>query len=273
MKPVDIVRFAPKNGEGFYDTLKQNIDQFFKENNLPQHGSYQIMLKSVAMLAIFFIPLVCISTGITAHSTFLFYLCWAVAGMGMIGIGCSVHHDSNHGSYSDNKKLNKWVSDIVNVVGGYDVTWRIQHNILHHTYTNIEGLDEDLDASGLMRFSPHSKKTYWHRFQHLYAWPLYGLLTLLWVTLKDYRLIFIYESKGLLKKEKISVPKALLELSIYKVIYATYILILPIMFSGRQWHEVLLGFLLLHFVAGFGLSVVFQLAHVMEESEYPMPTD
>ena len=271
MSKLDIVRFAPRNGEGFYDTLKRNIDGFFKENNTPVHGSSKIMWKTVAMLALFFVPGILIITGVGAAHPALFYFLWFMMGLGMIGIGCSVHHDSNHGSYSDKKIVNTIIGDIVNVVGGYDVTWRIQHNILHHTYTNIDGLDEDLDTGGLLRFSPHTKKVAAHRFQHLYAWFLYCLLTIQWVTYKDYRLIVHYNRKGLLRKEKISLGGALLELSIYKVIYFGYILVLPIMFSGMSWQAVVAGFFLLHAVAGFGLSVIFQLAHVMESSEFPDP--
>ena len=273
MAKLDIVRFAPRNGEGFYDTLKKNIDEFFQQNNIPTHGNKQIIVKTVAMVALFFVPNILIISGIGALSPILFYFLWFLMGLGMLGIGCSVHHDSNHGAYSGNKTVNNVIADIVNLVGGYDVTWRIQHNILHHTYTNIEGLDEDIDSGGLMRFSPHSHRAKIHKYQHIYGWFLYCLLTLQWVTFKDYRLILIYEKKGLLKKEKITVAKALLELSIYKVIYFGYVIVLPIMYSGMPWYSVIIGFLILHFTAGFGLSAVFQLAHVMDVAEFPEPSD
>lgn len=273
MSKLNIVRFAPKNGEGFFDTLKKNIDNYFQENNISTHGNSALKWKTVIMLALFFAPNILIITGVGAASIWLFYGLWVLMGLGMIGIGCGVHHDSNHGSYSGNKKVNKIIGDIVNVVGGYDVTWRIQHNILHHTYTNIAGLDEDIDAGILMRFSPNSKKVALHRFQHIYGWVLYALLTLQWVTYKDYRLLIIYNKKGLLKKEKVSLRKALLELSIYKVVYFGYTLVLPILFSGMPWYHVVYGFLALHAVAGLGLSCIFQLAHVLETSEFPLPTD
>lgn len=270
---INIVRFAPRNGEGFYDTLKNKIDTFFQENKIAPHGNNAMKWKTVAMVALFFVPYIFIVTGLGAASPFLFFGLWFFMGLGMVGIGCGVHHDSNHGSYSDNKLVNKIVGDVVNVVGGYDVTWRIQHNVLHHTYTNIAGLDEDIDAGLLLRFSPQTKRYKVHRFQHIYAWFLYCLLTLQWVTYKDYRLIFLYEKKGLLKKEKLTLGKALLELSIYKVIYFTYILVLPILFSGMPWYYVVYGFLILHAVAGLSLSCIFQLAHVLEDAEFPLPPE
>lgn len=272
MSKLNIVRFAPKNNDAFFDTLKKNIDDFFKENKISPTGNSALRWKTVAMIALFFVPNILIITGVGAASTLLFFGLWFLMGLGMIGIGCSVHHDSNHGSYSSNKTVNKVIGDIVNVVGGYDVTWRIQHNILHHTYTNIEGLDEDIEVGGLMRFSPHAKKHSFHRFQHIYAWFLYCLLTIQWVTYKDYRLLVIYNKKDLLKKERITLTKAILELTIYKVIYFGYALVLPIIFSGMPWHYVVAGFMLLHFIAGLGLSLIFQLAHVLETCEFPLPT-
>src|SRR5690606_21308407 len=126
-----------------------------------------------------------------------------------------------------NKTLNKWMSKIIVLVGGYDVNWRIQHNILHHTYTNIEGLDHDLDAGFFLRFSPHQKKLKMHLYQHLYAWILYGFLTLQWATIKDFRLVIQYNKLDLLKKEKLTLRKALLQVTLYKVLYYGLVFVVP----------------------------------------------
>ena len=32
--------------------------------------------------------------------------------------------------------------------------WKIQHNVLHHTFTNVDGLDEDIDMHPFMHFGP-----------------------------------------------------------------------------------------------------------------------
>lgn len=270
---LNIVRFAPRNGEGFYDTVKKNIEKYFAEHNISPYSNTKMKLKTVAMIALFFVPYIFIVSGLASFSMLFFLSLWFMMGLGMTGIGCSVMHDSNHGAYSTNKLTNKLLGGIVNIVGGYDVTWRIQHNILHHTYTNIDGLDEDIDAGFLLRFSPHSKRYKLHRFQHIYAWFLYCLLTVQWVTYKDYRLLFHYDKLGLLRKEKTTLGRELVKLSLYKVLYFGYILVLPIMYSGFAWETVVAGFFILHAVAGFALSTIFQLAHVMEEAEYPRPSD
>jgi linoleoyl-CoA desaturase len=273
-KKVDIVRFAPRNGEGFYDTLKKKVEAYFADNNLAMHGNRAMKMKTFAIVAMYLVPYAFMASGIAASNLFVFYGLWFLMGIGMVGIGCAVMHDSNHGSYSDNKSLNKYLGKIIALVGGYEVTWKIQHNILHHTYTNIEGLDDDIDAGGFLRFSPHSKKYWMHRFQHWYAWFLYGLLTLQWATIKDFKQVYDYHKKDLLKKEKITLGQAMWQLVLYKALYYTYMFIIPIFVFGIAWQYMVIGFLIMHFTAGLLLSCIFQLAHVMEECEYPaVPED
>jgi linoleoyl-CoA desaturase len=272
-KKLDIVRFAPRNGEGFYDTLKKRVEVYFKDNNIEMHGNKAMFSKTPLIIAMYLLPYFVMVSGIATANLWVFYGLWILMGVGMAGIGCAVMHDSNHGSYSNSKNLNKYMGKIIALVGGYEVTWKIQHNVLHHTYTNIEGLDDDIDAGIFLRFSPHSKKYWAHRYQHLYAWFLYGLLTLQWATIKDFRQVYDYHKKDLLRKEKTTLGKAMLQLSIYKILYYAYIFVIPVVVTGIAWQNVLIGFVIMHFVAGLLLSCIFQLAHVMETSEYPLPTD
>ncbi|MBS1782648.1 MAG: acyl-CoA desaturase [Bacteroidetes bacterium] len=229
--------------------------------------------KSVAIVAMYIAPYALLVAGLGASSLWIFYGLWCLMGLGMVGIGCAIMHDSNHDSYSGNKGLNKYMGKIIVLVGGYDVTWRLQHNVLHHTYTNIEGLDHDIDAGALLRFSPHQQHRRFHKYQHFYAWFLYGLLTFQWATIKDFRQVRDYHRLGLLKKEKLTLKQALTHVAIYKVIYYAFILLMPILFSGVAWYHILIGFFIMHFIAGLSLSCIFQLAHVMGECEFPVPDD
>lgn len=273
VKKLDIVRFAPRNGEGFYDVCKKRVNAYFSENKIDPHANASMVTKTFVILLMYFIPYAVMVSGVFADNLLLFFGTWFLMGLGMVGIGCSIMHDSNHGSYSNNKTLNKLLGKVIVFVGGYHVTWKIQHNILHHTYTNIEGLDHDLDAGVFLRFSPNSKKYFMHRFQHLYAWFLYGLLTLQWATIKDFRQIYEYHKSDLLKKEKKTLRSAMLEVSVYKLFYYAYLVLVPIFITGISWYYVLIGFVIMHFVAGLLLSAIFQLAHVMEECEFPNPDD
>lgn len=267
-----LVKFAPKTSDGFYDTVKQRVDAYFREQNISKYANGEMKVKTVVMLALYFLPYLAIVTGLLSVSVWFFYFAWMLMGLGIVGIGTSVMHDSNHGAYSENKLVNSMLGDILNLLGGYGRNWRIQHNILHHTYTNLTGLDEDIEAGVLLRMSPHAPRSGYHRFQHIYAWFLYMLMNLFWVTVKDFRQIGKYEKEGLLKKEKVSGTRARLELISLKIFYILYILVLPIMFSGFAWHHVVLGFIGMHMMAGLGLACIFQPAHVMETSTYPVPT-
>lgn len=266
---LSLVKFAPKGANSFHDAVKARVEEYFNTNNISKQHNSTMVFKTLAMLAMYFIPFTLISTGVASVSLLLFYGLWMVMGAGIAGIGSSVMHDSNHGAYSNNKTVNSILGGLLNIIGGYDRNWRIQHNILHHTYTNLDGLDEDIDAGILLRMSPNAKHIGMHRYQHFYAWLLYGIMNIYWVTVKDYKCLIKYGRNGLLKKEKISLRNALIEMTLYKLFYFSYMLILPILFANVAWYHVLLGFAVMHLVGGLLLACIFQLAHVMETSEYP----
>lgn len=266
-----LVKFASKEKDGFYDTLKQRVDAYFEARNISKQANAAMKIKTAAMLLLYFVPFSLMVSGLASGHIFFFYGCWVLMGSGIVGIGTSVMHDSNHGAYSKNKLVNSFLGNILNVLGGYARNWRIQHNILHHTYTNLEGLDEDIDAGILLRMTPNKPLHKFHRFQHWYAWFLYMIMNLFWVTVKDFRQLIRYEKTSLLKKEKITLRKGILELSGLKIIYFGYVLVLPILFSQMPWYHVISGFVIMHMLAGLGLACIFQPAHVMETSTFPEP--
>lgn len=271
IKKLDIVRFAPKGVAGFYDTVIEKVNGYFETNKISPYANKWMWLKTFVMLFLYFAPYILIVSGVGAVNPWLFFSLWFVMGWGMSGIGTSIMHDANHGTYSPNKKVNNFISHILEVIGGYKVTWRIQHNVLHHTYTNVAGLDEDIDSKMILRFSPQQPKYWYHRYQYIYAWFFYMMTTLFWMTAKDYIQAIRYKKRDLLIKHKTSLRKAILNITFYKLLYYTNILVLPILFSGMSWYFVLMGFLLMHFVGGLFLTCIFQLSHVMETSAFSLP--
>lgn len=267
-----LVKFAPKGENGFYDTVKLRVENYFETNSVSKYANSAMKVKTVVMMAIYFVPYLLMVSGIASFSVPFFYLTWFLMGLGIVGIGTSVMHDSNHGAYSENKLVNQFLGNVLNILGGYSRNWRIQHNILHHTYTNLEGLDEDIDAGVLLRMTPNKPRYSFHRFQHIYAWFLYMIMNLFWVTVKDFRQLIRYEKSDMLRKEKVTLKKAVWELSLLKVVYVAYIIVLPLLFANVPWYHVVLGFVLMHMMAGLGLACIFQPAHVMETSSFPEPT-
>lgn len=268
-----IVKFAPKGKDGFYDALKIRVGQYFEHQNISTYSNTAMYIKTAVMLSLYFIPYIVIVTGAASVSLGLFYGMWLLMGAGIVGIGTSVMHDSNHGAYANNKFVNNLLGNVLNVLGGYAPNWRIQHNILHHTYTNIAGLDEDIDAGYILRMSPEKPLRKLHKFQHIYAWFVYGLMNIYWVTAKDYIMLVRYNNNGLLAKQKTTLTKAVLELTALKVFYILYIIVLPIMFSGFAWYHIVGGLIAMHIIAGFSLACIFQPAHVNETSDFAKPDD
>lgn len=268
-----LVKFAPRGEENFYSAMKQEVDAYFQSKRINEHANTEMRIKTVVMLSLYFVPYLFIVTGLASVSIWLFYALWLIMGLGIVGIGTGIMHDSNHGAYSTSKTVNSILGGVLNFIGGYDRNWRIQHNVLHHTYTNLDGLDEDIEGTVLIRMSPHKPVLKIHRYQHIYAWFLYSLMNLFWVIVKDYRLIFRYHKNDLLKKEKITLRKALIEVTAYKLFYIGTTVVLPILFSDMTWGQVLIGFLMMHMVAGLALACIFQPAHVMESSSYPLPSE
>lgn len=268
-----LVGFAPHVKDSFFEKVLKKVEAYFDKNKLSPYATPGMWVKTVIMLLLYFVPYGFIVSGMAGGLPWLFYGLWLLMSIGMIGIGTSVMHDANHGTYSPKKKVNDFISRILELIGGYTITWRIQHNVLHHTYTNITGLDEDLDAIKFLRFSPRQPWYPIHRYQHLYAWFFYMMMTLFWMTAKDYIQIVRYKKHNLLRQQNVSFGQALLKITFYKIVYYAYIIVLPVLFSGMPWYHVVFGFLMMHFIAGLALSCIFQPSHIVESSEFAQPLE
>ncbi len=190
----------------------------------------------------------------------------------MAGIGMGVMHDAIHGSYSKNKTINKLMGYTINIIGANDKVWRLQHNVLHHSFTNIDEHDDDINAPFFLRFSPHAKKNKLHRFQHYYAWFFYGFSTISWVTSKDFVRYTRYYKMGLVK-DKQTYVKGILKIIGWKALYYSFALALPIFLTPVSPGVVILAFLTMHFVTGLCISLVFQTAHVTPNVSFPLPDE
>lgn len=268
---LDIVRFAPRGKDSFIEAVTGKVNAYFSSNNISPYATTGMWMKTIIMVLLYFTPYILMVVNAWPNNTVVFYACWFLMGCGMIGIGTGVMHDANHDTYSPNKNVNRFIGHILEVIGGYTVTWKIQHNVMHHTYTNIAGLDQDIDSIPLLRLSPRQPRYWMHRYQYIYAWFFYMLMTLYWMTVKDYLQVVRYKHHDLLIKQKVSLPQAVFRISLYKILYYGYIILLPILFSGHLWHSVLIGFLIMHFTAGLFLACVFQPSHIMETSAFSGP--
>lgn len=250
----------------FVQALRKNVDDYFASHNIAPVGNFKLYSKTAILLTaavlnyvilVFFTPPVGIAL----------FLC-ALMGLNISAIGFNVMHDGAHGSYSSNSRLNNLMAHSLDLIGGSSFLWKIKHNVIHHTYTNIDGVDDDIDIKPVMRFSATQPKMWFHRFQHVY-WPLmYSLLTFFWVFFTDFYKYFTKKIGEVpIRDMKVSEHLAFWGM---KALYFTLFLILPSIYVG--FLPMLTGYVVMSMVTGFVLAIVFQLAHVVEETEFPVPT-
>jgi linoleoyl-CoA desaturase len=262
------IRFPKDKNKDFITTLRKRVKEYFKQNNLSPYANKNMVFKSIFMFIFYLTPYILMISGLVTNP-WLIYLLWIWMGIAMSGIGLAVMHDANHGAYSKNKWVNRFLGLSLNFIGGNATVWKIQHNVLHHTYTNIDGMDEDITTISALRFTPHKKRNRIHRFQHIYAWFFYGIMTLYWISTKEFSQLIRYRKMGLTKREG-GFFKLMIELSFWKLFYYGYALILPLVLVPVAWWWILIGFLSMHFVCGVILGSVFQSAHVMPDVEFPL---
>jgi len=263
------ILFNRKDSAIFFKTLNKRVNSYFKNNNITKSGNWKIWIKTIIMFSLLITPYVLIS--IFSIPTWLQILFSVVMGIGLAGVGMNVMHDGNHGSFSNKKWINRIMGGSIYLLAGNRYNWQVQHNVLHHTYTNIHGHDEDLEAGRIIRFSKHSEWKWFHKFQHYYSVLLYGLLTLNWSITTDFLQMKRYMRRKLSHGKFPNPFVNWSKLVISKILYFMFWLIVPILIFNIVWWKVLISFIIMHYTAGLILSLVFQLAHIMNEAEMPTP--
>lgn len=264
------VRFKNQQKLEFYVALRSEVDNYFKENNLSKQANSKMWVKVTLILTSFFfiyftllfaeIPNV-LKLALTIPFGFITAL-----------IGLNICHDAIHGALSEKRWVNKLFSILFNIVGANAYMWNITHNIVHHTYTNIKGADEDIDiAPGLIRMHESDEWKPIYKYQHIYAFFLYGLTSLSWVFRKDFVKFF---QKKIGNYNNTNHPKKeLYVLVFFKVVYMVLFIVLPLILMDITVLQFIAGFLLMHVIQGFTLALVFQPAHAVENVDFPLPNE
>jgi len=263
------IRFNNRDKSQYYAMLHQHVEAFFKEKGLSKHANPGAVFKTIFLLAAYLFPLVLLVWLQPGFGVSLAF--WALMGVAMAGVGMNVMHDANHGAFSDKPGINILLGYSLNLLGGSTFNWKLQHNYLHHTYTNIMNWDDDIADKPALRLSPHTVVKPVHRFQWLHALAIYGLVTLYWVTAKDFLQFARYTRNGVNKSTVSQNRVVLAKIIAVKLAYFCVFLGVPL-FVGLPLWEVLSGFLLMHVIGGIILTLVFQLAHTVEETTFPLPT-
>jgi linoleoyl-CoA desaturase len=267
---MNTLKFVNKDKGQFTATLRKNVNNYFKEKGISTKGNFKMIFKSITMISCYLLPFIMILC--VPMSPWLIIPLSIAMGIGMAGIGMSVMHDAVHGSFSKKGWINSLFGSTMYIIGGNKFNWKVQHNILHHTYTNIEGFDEDIEPKGSMRLSDQTPLKKVHRYQYIYAFFLYCLMTLSRMV-NEFKQLIKYNKAGITKAQGCSPRKEMLKLALGKVFYLIVLLGLPMIFSPFSWGIIILGFFTMHFVAGIFMSTVFQMAHLVENASQPLPVN
>jgi linoleoyl-CoA desaturase len=259
------ISFNNKNSV-FYNALKSEVNEYFRQRKMKKTGNWKLYLKSGTL-----IPL-----AIGLYISLLVFplpAFFAILGCGLLGfmlasIGFNVMHDACHGSFSSRKWVNEMFGYTINALGGNEFFWKQKHNIIHHTYTNIDGVDDDIAKSPLIRQCDTQKWVPVHRIQHLYLPMVYSITSLAWIFGSDFAKYF-QQKIARTSMNKMDRKQHFIFWMSKLANILVYILIPGFVVGWGHW---VIGFIVAHVVFGFTLAIVFQLAHVVEETEFDVAT-
>lgn len=264
------ISFSKEEGRDFTTVLRERVNLFFKERGLSPRANLSMYLKSLfyALLVGFNYALILLNP----FGEFGFFISYLFFGL-TIAIGTmNIAHDALHGAYASTSPGNRVLGLLMDLFGASSFYWRKEHTIDHHTFTNIAEHDSDLGVPYVLRLCPKAPRLKFHRFQHLYAPFLYCLNLIKWVYYSDVKRIF----KALNFKKRTPTSPSLTELLVligFKFIHIGLFIVLPILILPYAWWMIILAYLLFMAAAGLTLTLIFQLAHIVENVDFPLPND
>ncbi len=255
-----------KSSSDFQKEVRKRVRAYLKEEGKSGLADYRYYFKAILNLAMYLVPFVLFLTGYT--SFLMTTVLWAITGLGMAGVGMNVMHDAIHNTVTRSEWVNRKIGAVIYVLAGNSYTWRVQHNVKHHTHTNLDGHDDDIETGSMFRFHPEQELKPKHKYQHLYAPFAYSLMTWKWLLEKDFKQVIQYNKSDLFKAKDQSLGMVWTKLIVGKGFHFATFYVLPLAL-GIPWYMVLWGNMVMHVVAGLILSFTFQLAHVVDKAEFP----
>jgi linoleoyl-CoA desaturase len=252
--------------DGFRQELRRRVDQYFATTGRKPRDCPWMYAKS-AIVFIWCLAAYVLLMVVVGSWWWLAVPMAVLLGLSLAVAAFNIQHDGGHGAYSEHRWVNKIASLSLDLLGGSSYVWARKHNTIHHSYTNVTGHDDDINVGPLARLSPHQKRFKFHRLQHLYMWILYGFLPLKWHLYDDFRDVIT----GRIAGHRFPRPKGwdLVTFIGGKAMFFTLAFGLPMLL--HPWWSALLFYGIASFVLGVTLSVVFQMAHCVEEAAFPMP--
>ena len=249
----------------FRKTLNERVNAYLSDNHLPARDLPAMYLKTAIMLAWWLATyLLLLLGGFPPLVNVVLCVVWA---MSIAAVGFNVMHDANHSGYSDHPLLTRLISLSAEMLGMSGFRWRTKHNVWHHTYTNIAGYDDDVEAFGLMRLTPREPWKPLYRGQAWYFPVIYSFIGFDFI-MRDFMMVFFGKSDADHVYPKMSAADKITfwggKLFYFTIMFALPLLVFP-------WWQVLIGFFIVMLAVGLIIAVVFQLAHITAVADFPEP--
>lgn len=249
----------------FHRELKEKVAGYFESTGLPQRDVPRMYVKSGIIIAWFVASYLLL---VFAAGNLLLAIALALSlALAAAAIGMDIQHDGSHGGYSNSRLVNWLAATALDLIGGSSYFWRWKHNVLHHSYTNIAGADDDINLGALGRLSPEQPRYRFHRLQHIYVWPLYGFVALKWQTVDD----FVELIRSKVGARQVPRPSGK-ELAVFiggKVSFVLLAFVIPSLV--HPFWVVVVFYSIVAITIGIVLGIVFQMAHCVEEADFPTP--
>lgn len=269
------ISFNKEEKRDFVTVLKARVNHYFDELQLSQKADRFMYLKSLVLMGIVALNYAAI---LSISGPFAVIGLYILLGL-TISVGTmNISHDALHGAYTSNSFSNRLLGFVMDLLSGpSSFYWKKGHTIDHHTYTNIADHDADLKVPIILRLCPDAPYRTFHRFQHLYAPILYSLNFFHWIYISDLKRIYqaIVHRKTLVKQPGYKQPsvKELILMVTFKLTHLCLLILVPIALLPVPWWQVVVGYFAFLFTAGLTLTIIFQLAHIVEHVDFPMPDD
>jgi len=255
-------RSSPEEN-AFFEDARTAVANYFKENNISPLGNTEMLFKIIFWLSLW---------AVTWYGVIVFKdNFWLAFSIGLIFIfthvmiAFNMMHDANHDAVFKSKKANLYFSSLIELIGCNRKLWTISHNKEHHTFLNVYKQDSNIEGYKILRLTPEEELLPYHRYQWLYATFIYALVTLNYATVKDIKMLFRY-----VKEDKLQLTFSYLaEFIFFKILYYTYVFLIPVFIFGVSFKLIFLYWLLGHFMIGIFLALIFVTGHLTETVFYP----
>lgn len=152
----------------FYNTVRERVEKALPKEK--RQNDIRLVLKGIFFIACYFVSMYYFLRDFTFVSAVIYSLMSAQ-------MNVNVMHDGNHMAFTSNKIISQMAGYVLDLTFSTSVVYRRSHNFGHHGCVNHFELDRAFDTTfPLFRLHKLQPKLFFHKYQHIYCWLVYGMV-------------------------------------------------------------------------------------------------